>query len=54
MKILSGNVVAVFVGDAGIGSGFGQIGPQVRYFDIYYVNPPVVGFQVSGSAEEES
>ena len=53
MKILPSNVVPVFMDGAGIGHDFGQIAPQVRYFDVYYINPPVVGFSVAVPPAEE-
>lgn len=53
MKILPSNVVPVFMPGAGIGNDFGLIGPQIRYFDVYYINPPVVGFSVAVPPAEE-
>lgn len=52
MKILPFGVIPMFVDGAGIGDNFGATGAQIRYFDVFYVNPPVVGFQVTGSPEE--
>lgn len=48
MKFLPFGSHVLFLGDTGIGSNFGQIAPQIKYFDIYYTLPPVVGFQVLG------
>jgi hypothetical protein len=53
MKILPSTTVVTFMDGAGIGHDFGQIGPQVRYFDVYYINPPVVGFSVAVPPAEE-
>lgn len=53
MKILPSNTVPVFMDGAGIGHDMGQIGPQIRYFDVYYINSPVVGFTVSVPPPEE-
>jgi len=36
---------------AGAGSGEG-CPAQIKFFDVYYVNPPVVGFHVIGSEED--
>lgn len=37
-----------FVGNAGIGTGSGPVAPQIRCFDVFYVEPVVVGLQVVG------
>lgn len=52
MKFL-GSSIPVFVGQAGVGQNFGQIAPQVQFFDVFYTNPPVVGFHVVGSVDDE-
>lgn len=52
MKFLPQNTNIVFVGDAGMGENFGQIAPQLRTFDVYYTQPPVVGFHVIGEDED--
>lgn len=48
MKIFGGPN-PVFLGDAGVGQNFGQIAPQIKSFDVFYCQPPVIGFQVIGS-----
>lgn len=53
MKIIPSGTVVTFMDGAGIGNDFGQIGPQIRYFDVYYINPPAVGFTVALPPEEE-
>lgn len=49
MRIYPGQVIPLFVGDGSLGSSGA---PQIRFFDVYYVNPPVVGLQVVGSEED--
>ena len=53
MKIIPSGTQITFMDGAGIGHDMGQIAPQVRYFDVYYINPPVVGFTVALGPEEE-
>lgn len=36
----------IFLGQAGLGKNFGQIAPQLKTFDVFYCQPPVVGFHV--------
>lgn len=48
MKLVSGPSM-MFLGLAGIGQNFGQIAPQIKFFDVYYDMPIVVGFVVTGS-----
>lgn len=48
MKIL-GAGIPLFLGQGGVGQNFGQIAPQIRFFDVYYIHPPVVGLQIIGS-----
>ena len=50
MKIYTGQVIPMFLGSSGAG---GAIAPQIRFFDVYYTVPPVVGFTVIGSEMEE-
>lgn len=45
MKIIGGQNI-IFLGDGGIGPGFGQIAPQILTFDVFYTQPPIVGFHV--------
>lgn len=52
MKFIPANTSILFLGDTGVGENFGQIGPQIRYFEVMYLNPPVVGFEVVGSDDE--
>lgn len=51
MKIFSPFSIPLFLGTAGVGSSFGQIAPQVRFFDVYYTLPPVVGLQIIGDRD---
>lgn len=45
MRVLPLHVVPIFLGQ---GAG-GSLGAQISYFDAFYSQPPVVGFQVIGS-----
>lgn len=38
-----------FLGQSGIGQNFGQIAPQIRFFDVYYDTPIIVGLQIIGA-----
>lgn len=51
MKLNPQDVQLLFLGTAGIGLNFGQIAPQIKFFDVYYTLPPVVGFHVIGDPE---
>lgn len=51
MKVITQGSQLVFLGEAGIGHNFGQIAPQIKSFDVYYDQPPVVGLQIVGSDE---
>jgi hypothetical protein len=53
MKILPSGTVPTFMDGAGIGHDFGQIAAQIRYFDVYYISSPVVGFTVALPPAEE-
>ena len=53
MKLLPQGSSVLFLGTAGIGSNFGPTAPQLRSFDVFYVQPPVVGLQIVGSTSEE-
>lgn len=49
MKIFTVNAIPMFVGAGTPGTA----GPaQIKFFDVYYVNPPVVGFHVVGAEED--
>lgn len=54
MKFLAGQAIPLFLGQTGIGENFGQIGAQIRYFDVFYVQPPVVGFHIVGEESREA
>jgi hypothetical protein len=51
MVIIGGNN-PIFVGGLGTGGEVGVIAPQIKFFDVYYVCAPVVGFHVSANKEE--
>lgn len=53
MRFLPQNTSVVFLGDSGMGENFGQIAPQIKMFDVYYTQPPVVGFHVVGEDDDE-
>jgi len=46
MKFIPHGSHILFLGESGIGTNFGQIAPQIRFFDVFYSLPPVVGFHV--------
>lgn len=52
MKFMSGPN-PLFLGDSGIGQNFGQMAPQILFFDVYYTCAPVVGFHVVEEPEDE-
>lgn len=42
-----------FVGGAGIGQGQGTLPPpQILSFDVYYTDPPIVGFHIVKPPED--
>jgi hypothetical protein len=47
MRIISGPS-PFFLGQSGIGQNFGQIAPQIKFFDVYYDMPIIVGLQIIG------
>jgi hypothetical protein len=49
MRFIPHNTAIIFLGTSGVGSNYGQIAPQLRFFDVYYTTPPVVGFHAVGS-----
>lgn len=52
MKIV-GSGQLIFVGNAGIGQGQGTLAPpQILAFDVYYTDPPIVGFHIVKPPEE--
>jgi len=49
MNIFTVNSIPMFITEGGVGGA----GPaQIKFFDVYYVNPPVVGFHVIGNEED--
>ena len=52
MKIIGGQNI-IFLGDGGIGPGFGQIAAQILTFDVFFTQPPIVGFHVVEEPEDE-
>ena len=52
MNFFTPNSEPLFLENAGIGYNFGLIAPQIKYFDVFYTLPPVVGLQILGSDEE--
>jgi len=44
LRILPAHVIPIFLKKAAIG----ELGAQVRFFDAYYKEPPIVGFHVLG------
>lgn len=48
LKAISPCSQIVFLNGAGIGKDFGSIAPQIKVFDVYYDQPPVVGLQIVG------
>ena len=51
MRVLPIHVIPIFL-DSGVlpDPGVGGCGAQIRYFDVYYRVPPVVGFSIIGCA----
>ena len=49
MKIYPGGVIPLFLSS---GALTGQIAPQIRFFDVYYVDAPIVGFHIIGEVDE--
>lgn len=45
MLTFSSGSIPLFITTAGVG---GQASAQIRFFDVYYTTPPVVGFHVIG------
>jgi len=45
MLTFSSGSIPLFITTSGVG---GQGPAQIRFFDVYYTNPPVVGFHVLG------
>ncbi len=45
MNIFTVNAIPMFISEGGVGS---PCAAQIKFFDVYYVNPPVVGFHVVG------
>jgi hypothetical protein len=43
----------IFLGGLGSGGNQGLIAPQIKFFDVFYCFPPVVGFHVVGSKEDD-
>jgi hypothetical protein len=40
------NVIPLFTSGTGVGGG--SSAPQIRFFDVYYTEAPIVGLQVIG------
>lgn len=51
MRVLPIHVIPIFMGQCPTP---GQVGAQIRYFDVYYKMAPVVGFHVLGCQQEEA
>lgn len=50
MQTFAVGVIPLFINTSG---GVISPGPaQIKFFDVYYVNPPVVGFHVMGDEED--
>ena len=49
MKIYSINSIPLFIGTGNLS---GKTAPQIRFFDVYYIDPLVVGFHVTGGSDE--
>lgn len=52
IKMIPSGATLVFLDGAGIGEGSGGSNlPEIRNFDVFYSNPPVVGFHVVGDTQ---
>ena len=49
MRFYPINAIPFFTSGSGVG---GTSAPQIRFFDVYYTEAPIVGFQIIGFEED--
>ena len=50
MRSISNGSIPMFLGELGINPNV--VGPQIKDFDVFYIDPLIVGFHVTGASEE--
>ena len=53
MKILVTGSAIVIKNPSALPIFQGPVPPRIRFFEVYYLDPPVVGFHVIGAKENE-